>query len=298
MRGARTLRPGEAGWPAGLEALPRPPAFLRVKGELPPPGARAVAVVGSRRPDEAGARLARRLGAALAGAGAWVVSGGAHGVDGAAHRGALDAGGRTLVVLGGGLDHLYPAAHRPLFARAVEGGGGLAAEREDGERPARWTFPERNRLVAALAEAVVVVRAGAASGALLTADWARRLGRPLLAAAPEGPPGATDGLRALLGLPGTGALAFREPAEALAALGLPAAAGPDTGEVGAGRAGACAGAAASRLWEVLGEVPVGADEAARAAGLEAGATAAGLAELELLGLARRLAGNRYARCGA
>jgi DNA processing protein len=309
MRGARTLRRGDPGWPAGLDALPRPPSFLRVRGELPGDGARAIAVVGSRHPDEAGARLARRLGAALGRAGAWVVSGGAAGVDGAAHRGALDAGGRTVAVLGGGLDHLYPAAHRPLFARVVSAGGGLAAEMEDGERPARWTFPERNRLVAALADAVVVVRAGPVSGALITAGWARRLGRPLLVAAPDGPPEATAGLAALVGLPGTGAIPFRNPGEVLAALGLappsapaaaPAAPAGASGRVpaGAGASGAALEGAAARLWGVLGSAPVHADEAARAAGLGAGAAVAGLVELELLGLARRLAGNRYARCDA
>jgi DNA processing protein len=321
MRGARTVRRGDPGWPGGLDRLGRPPDFLRVRGELPAAAARVVAVVGSRRPDDAGARLARQLGAALARAGAWVVSGGAAGVDGAAHRGALDAGGRTLVVLGGGLDHLYPTSHRPLFARVVEGGGGLAAEVGDGERPARWSFPERNRLVAALAEAVVVVRAGSGSGALITAGWARRLGRPVLAAVPEGPAEVSAGLEALVGLPGCGALPFREAGDVLRLLGLAVRAGP----LGSGRSagvaareglqpgvaasdgaepdaaapdgpGAALDGSAARLWGVLGASPLHADEAARAAGLGAGPAAAGLLDLEIRGLARRLAGNRYARC--
>jgi len=312
MRGARTIRRGGDGWPPSLDRLPRPPAFLRVKGALPSAGERAVAVVGSRRPDEAGARLARRLGAALARAGLWVVSGGAAGVDGAAHRGVLDAGGRTAIVLGGGLDHLYPAGHRALFARAVEGGGGLLAEREDGERPTTWSFPERNRIIAALSEAVVVVRAGEGSGALLTAEWARRLRRTVFAAAPEGPPEVTAGLVTLVGLPGTGASVFREPEDLLAAL-RPAGCAPGNAPAGAGAeadgdapgatatgsevawaGGGLAGAAAA-LWRALGPGPLLADEAARAAGLAAGAAAAGLVELELRGLADRLPGNRYAR---
>src|SRR5512137_1427146 len=99
MRGARTIARGEEGWPRSLDVLRQPPAFLRVKGALPAAGERVVAVVGSRAPDPDGARLARDLGAGLARAGAWVVSGGAAGIDAAAHRGALDGGGRTLVVL-------------------------------------------------------------------------------------------------------------------------------------------------------------------------------------------------------
>ncbi len=197
MRSARTVRVGDEEWPRSLERLPRPPPFLRVRGTLPGPRERAVAVVGSRRADAAGELLARSLGAALARAGVWVISGGAAGVDGAAHRGALDAGGRTAVVLGGGLDHLYPTRHRSLFARVVEEGGALVSEVEDDERPSPWSFPSRNRIIAALSGAVVVVRAGERSGALATAGWARRLGLTLLAAAPEGPPEVAAGLSAL-----------------------------------------------------------------------------------------------------
>ena len=156
-----------------------------MRGGLPRPGDRTVAVVGSRSVSavESGIEQARSVGAALAGRGAWVISGGAVGIDAAAHSGAVEAGGRTVVVLGGGLDHLYPAENRGLFARVVETGGGLVAEVDDDQRPARWSFPKRNRIVAALGEATVVVRAGARSGALLTAEHAARIGQPIWVAA-------------------------------------------------------------------------------------------------------------------
>jgi DNA processing protein len=287
MRGARTIRREEAGWPPSLERLRAPPHFLRVKGELPSPGDRAVAVVGSRAPDAAGAALARRLGAALARAGAWVVSGGAVGIDAAAHRGALEAGGRTVVVLGGGLDHLYPAAHRALFARVVEAGGALVAEVEDDVRPAPFRFVERNRIVAALADATVVVRAGARSGALLTAERARELGWPVLAAADGGPAECTAGLEALVGLPGTGAIPFRDPGDALRALGL---------EARVGSPPSLAGDEAA-LWGALGREHEHADQVARRAGLGAGPARAALLALELRGLVEQKPGRGFARRG-
>jgi DNA processing protein len=285
MRGARTIRGEEAGWPATLRELRAPPHFLRVMGELPAPSERVVAVVGSRAPDAAGAELARRLGAALARAGAWVISGGAVGIDAAAHRGALEAGGRTAVVLGGGLDRLYPAANRPLFARVVEGGGGLLSEVEDHVPPAPFRFLERNRIVAALAGATVVVRAGARSGALATAARARELGRPVLAAVDGGPAECSAGIEALVGLPGTGAWPFRDVDDALRGLGLRRPAEPPT---------ALAGNEAA-LWSVLGREPEPADRVARRAGLRTGPALAGLVSLELRGLVEQKPGRGFAR---
>jgi DNA processing protein len=285
MRGARTIRREEHGWPPSLAALRAPPHFLRVMGELPSSSERVVAVVGSRAPDESGAGLARRLGAALARAGAWVVSGGAAGIDAAAHRGALEAGGRTAVVLGGGLDHLYPAAHRALFARVVDGGGCLAAEVEDDVRPAPFRFAERNRIVAALASATVVVRAGERSGALITAARARELGRPVLAAMDGGPAECTAGLVGLVGLPGTGAHPFRDPDEALRFLGLARRTTPPP---------ALAGDEAV-LWGALRSEHEHADMVARRAGLGPGPARAALLALELRGLVEQKPGRGVAR---
>jgi DNA processing protein len=231
--------------------------------------------------------MARRLGEAVARAGAWVISGGAVGIDAAAHAGAIEAGGRTVVVLGGGLDHLYPAVNRGLFSRAVESGGGLVAEVDDGKRAATWSFPRRNRIVAALGEATVVVRAGARSGALLTAGHAARLGQPVWVAADvagiEG-----EGLRRL---GAEGAAEFRTVEELAAALRLEPVfpAGPAAPD-----AGLLAGTAAA-LWEALDAEPRGPDEVARRAGVGPGAVLAGLMELELLGLVERRPGRGFAR---
>lgn len=246
-----------------------------------------VAVVGSRATSPGGLDQARRIGAALARSGAWVVSGGAAGVDAAAHAGAIEAGGRTVVVLGGGLDHLYPATNRELFARVVETGGGLAAEVPDDRRAAIWSFPRRNRLVAALGRATVVVRAGARSGALLTAGWAARLGLPVLVAAGvAGEEG--EGLRQLAA---AGAVEFGTEGELLSGLGLGAGRGARPVDADPG---SLYGEMAA-LWRALGREPQGADEVARRAGVGPGAVLSGLMELELLGLVERRPGRGFAR---
>ena len=137
-----------------------------------------VTVVGARRATSYGREIARELGRELAGAGMIVVSGLAFGVDACAHRGALDAGGRTIAVLGCGPDNAYPAAHRSLWRRICEEGLVLS-EFPPGAAPWRWTFPARNRIMAALAGMTVVVEAAARSGSLITADLAADLGRDL-----------------------------------------------------------------------------------------------------------------------
>lgn len=258
-----------------------------MRGALPVDGERAVAVVGSRSAGDAGLEMAHRLGGMLARAGAWVISGGAVGIDAAAHAGAIDGGGRTLVVLGGGLDHLYPAVNRGLFARAVESGGGLVAEVEDGTRAEIWSFPRRNRIVAALGEATVVVRAGAGSGALITARQAARIGQPVWVAADvmgiEG-----EGLRCLAA---EGAAEFRTAADLTVALRLEPVA--EVGPAAPDPAGLVGLAAA--LWEALDVHPRGPDEVAHRAGLAPGEVMAGLMELELLGLVERRPGCGFAR---
>jgi DNA processing protein len=287
MMAARTIRRGEEGWPRALDLLSDAPVFIRVRGALPVEGDRAVSIVGSREASSDGLRMARRLGSAVARAGGWVISGGARGIDAAAHAGAVEAGGRTVVVLGGGLDHLYPAENRGLFARAVESGGGLLAEVEDGKQAATWSFPRRNRIVAALGEATVVVRAGASSGALITARYAARIGQPIwVASEVQGDEG--NGLRQLAS---EGAREFRTVAELAAALQLgPAPRADREAPDAAGLEGT-----AAVLWGALDGEPRGPDEVARRAGVGPGAVLAGLMELELLGLVERRPGRGFAR---
>ncbi len=175
----RVLRRGEAGWPAGFEALPKPPVAVWLAGQLP--NADAIAIVGTRFADPQALAFAQRLGAALAISGVSVVSGGARGVDAAAHRGALDAGGSTVAVLATGLMHAYPPGHGPLFSAIARQGALVTEAVATVHRPERWTFLRRNQLIAALASAVVVVQAPEQSGALSTAAWAKHLKKPVLA---------------------------------------------------------------------------------------------------------------------
>jgi DNA processing protein len=139
----------------------------------------AVAIVGARAASQVAMDRAHALAQHLAARGVHVVSGGALGVDGAAHRGALAVGGTTTVVLGGGVDVPYPQRHAPMFAEVVARGGSLVSMRPDGGLPLRWTFLARNRLIAALVDAVIVVEADVKSGSLSTARAALDLGRAL-----------------------------------------------------------------------------------------------------------------------
>jgi DNA processing protein len=177
---ATRLDRGAPGWPDRLEHLQDPPAALWLRGALPPPHAPCVAVVGSRRATPAGLLTARDIAVDLALAGVTVVSGMARGIDGAAHRGALQGQGHTLAVLGCGIDLCYPSEHRQLRDQIAQSGC-VVSEDGGSEPPIGWRFPQRNRIIAAFAEAVVVVEATAKSGALSTARWAADLGREVLA---------------------------------------------------------------------------------------------------------------------
>jgi DNA processing protein len=169
--------------------MAQPVAQLWYVGRLPRPADRRLAIVGARAATMAGCRLTRALASAAARDGFTVVSGGALGIDAAAHRGALDAGGATFAVLGCGVDVVYPDRHAALYAD-IAVAGGLLSEYPLGTQPRPGQFPPRNRIIAALAQAVLVVEAGFASGALITARRAREMGRRLLAV--PGSPGTDD----------------------------------------------------------------------------------------------------------
>jgi len=179
MRAPDLLRPEDPGYPALLAAIPSPP-ILWVRGALEPGDALAVAIVGSRRPTAYGLHVAESLAAELAARGVTIVSGFARGIDSAAHRGALRVGGRTLAVLGHGVDIVYPPESRDL-AREVEAGGALLSQFAPGTPPLPYHFPTRNRTLAGLVLGVVVVEAAAQSGALITAGFAGDHGREVFA---------------------------------------------------------------------------------------------------------------------
>jgi DNA processing protein len=179
----KTVLRGEEGYPFALEKLNAPPESLRVVGELGQ--GPAVAMVGSRKADNTSIKFAFSLAKDLASMGVRIVSGGAAGIDTAAHKGALEAGGHTVAVIGSGFEFLYPAENKSLFEKIAEEGA-LVSEFDDRQPPTKWTFPKRNRIVAALSDAVVTVQAGERSGALITAKVAAEIGVPV-GAVPSSP---------------------------------------------------------------------------------------------------------------
>jgi DNA processing protein len=160
---------------------PPEPESLHVRGLWPLPERPCVAIVGSRTPSPYGEAVAEQLANDLARAGLIIVSGLARGVDAAAHQGCLEAGGQTVAVLGTGVDVIYPASNTGLARRILEGGGTLVSQFPDGTPPQRHNFPKRNWTMAQLAALVVVVEAGEASGALITAEAGLALGKDVMA---------------------------------------------------------------------------------------------------------------------
>jgi DNA processing protein len=262
--------------PLLLRAIHDPPERLYLRGTagaglLSRP---AVAVVGARACSPYGAQVARMLGRELAAAGVVVVSGLARGVDGEAHRGALETDGHTVAVLGCGIDRDYPAAHAAL-AREIAKRSLLVSEYEPGVEPTAWRFPARNRIIAGLCAVTVVVEARERSGALITADFALEEGRDVFAVPGEITSSLSAGTNALLRL---GSAPLTSASDVLEVLGIepPERARPT-----------------HPLLELL---PASADEVASASGLPAADVAAALAELELAGLVAEGDGVYRASC--
>jgi DNA processing protein len=265
----RCLRRDEL--PPLLRAIHGPPRRLYLRGAADPDllERRAVAVVGARGCSAYGAQVARMLGRELAAAGVVVVSGMARGVDGEAHRGALAANGHTVAVLGCGIDRAYPAAHASL-AREIAERSLVVSEYEPGVPPAPFRFPERNRIVAGLCVATIVVEARERSGALITADFALDEGREVFAVPGEITSALSVGTNALLRL---GATPLTSAGDVLETLGIE----PPARE-----------APSHPLLELL---PATADELVRVTGLSPGELAAALTELEVSGLAAAAEGT-------
>lgn len=169
--GVRAVHLRSGAYPALLREIHDPPPVLYVRGDIDSLGDRTVAVVGSRAATAYGREMARRISGGLAGSGVTVLSGLARGIDGTAHRAALDANGKTVAVLGGGLDRIYPAEHTGIAREIVDGGGALVTEYPLGMRPQAEHFPRRNRVISGLSRGVVVV-GDMKNGALLTVRWA------------------------------------------------------------------------------------------------------------------------------
>jgi DNA processing protein len=261
--GYRFLPRSAPEFPPWLRAIHDPPPGLFVRGEaeLELLGRPAVAIVGARACSGYGASVARSLARELAAAGLVVVSGLARGIDAEAHRGALEAKGATVAVLGCGIDRDYPAAHAEL-ARRIAAAGLIVSEYAPGVEPAPWRFPARNRIVAGLCAATVVVEARERSGALITADLALEEGREVFTVPGEITSALSAGTNDLLKL---GASPLTSAADVLSSLGIEL---------------EQEDAESSPLLELL---PASADELARRTGLGAGEIARSLVELELQG---------------
>lgn len=176
-----SVKPGQEHYPEKLMRLADPPQRLYIGGRIDDWSQPAVAVVGSRKATPYGRYCVAKLAGGLAARGVHIISGLALGIDGLAHRAALESGGRTTAVLPSGLDRLYPASHQGLAREIIKQGGALISEYEPGTKAAPYHFPARNRIVAALADAVVVIEAAQKSGTLITAEHALDIGVQVLA---------------------------------------------------------------------------------------------------------------------
>jgi DNA processing protein len=267
-----TVERGRAGYPPLLAQLHDPPRRLYLRGAgrelLEKP---MVAVVGARSASPYGSQVARMLGRELAAAGLVVVSGLARGIDAEAHRGALDAGGKTAAVLGCGIDRDYPARHAEL-ARRIAAAGLIVSEYAPGIEPAPWRFPARNRIIAGLALATVVVEARERSGALITADFALELGREVFAVPGEITAALSAGTNRLIR---QGAAPLLGAGDVLDVLGIDRAAPAIAVEVSdEGR----------RVLALLADAPLAADELVRRLKVGPSEVGRALVELELGGL--------------
>jgi DNA processing protein len=279
-------------YPPALAAIHDPPPVLWLRGDAACLQQPAVAIVGSRAGTPYALTMAARLAGDLAVSGVLVVSGMARGVDSAAHRGALEAGGRTLAVLGSGVDVVYPREH-DVLAADIARGGALASELAPGTQPLQWFFPMRNRIISGLSRAVVVIEAGEKSGSLITARCALDQGRDVLAVPGNALSGRNRGGHALLR---DGAKIVESADDILDELNL-GSMNPPTAPCASQRGKD----AASRLVgdPVLGALIPGeacdVDGISERSGLPTARVLPRLFELELLGAVRRAGGGRFVR---
>ncbi|RME87675.1 MAG: DNA-protecting protein DprA [Zetaproteobacteria bacterium] len=281
--GVAILTPSDPAWPERLEEAPGAPLVLFVAGNVEAlRAAPQLAVVGARKALAEARRITQRWCAALAERGAVITSGLAYGIDAAAHEGALAAQGRTIAVIGGGLMRLMPWQQR-LARRIVEAGGCVVSEHAPDVEPQPAFFPQRNRIIAALADAVLVAQAGERSGALITARLAADYGRDVWAMPGPVWSEAFAGAHRLIQ---EGAMLAADVADLMRALGLEAKAAPSfTPESDEER----------KVWDALAAGPLHVDALAHHAGLTLDALLPILLALEMKGAIVRLPGDRYGR---
>ena len=284
--GVRIITRVDEGYPQAFTELSDPPLAIWVHGTLEPRDRLGLAVVGPRRPSAYGHRQAHRLGSALARLGTCLISGLARGIDTVAHEAALAADARTIAVLGSGFDKLYPEENRPLAARIAAGHGAVISEFPMATPPSPGTFPRRNRLVAALGLATLVVEAGARSGALITARLAMELGRVVLVI-----PGPIDnpecsGSNQLIRDGATLVASIDHILEEVEPLMTMAQGMSGGGAIENPRATALSGRE-KQVYQLLDDAPRTVDDVARVSGVPPSAVSATLLSLELRRLVRK-----------
>jgi len=271
-------------YPRLLKEIDQPPPVLYLRGELSPEDDWSVAIVGTRRMTVYGRQVAEDIASLLARNGVTVVSGLARGVDSAAHQAAIKAGGRTLAVLGNGVDQVYPPEHRHL-AEEIISRGALISDYPPGTHPDSANFPPRNRIISGLSQAVVVVEAGITSGALITASFAADQGRDVFAVPGNILAPQSKGTNRLIQ---NGAHPLLDPQEILEMLNLTM-----LTEYRAARVILPDDPTEARLYQVLGAEPRYIDEIGAQSGLPIEQVSAVLAMMELKGMVRQVGGMQY-----
>lgn len=273
-------------YPIRLKEIAAPPPLLYVWGELKPQDRWAVAIVGTRRATPYGETVAREVATALAVSGVTVISGLARGIDSMAHRAALEAGGRTIAVLGSGLDRMYPPEHRRLAERIADCGA-ILSDYPLGTPPEPKNFPPRNRIISGLSLLVIVIEAGEGSGALITADFAAEQGREVFAVPGDILRQTSKGVNRLIA---TGAHPLLSPEDVLEALNLDIVARQELAA-----AELPEDETERNILEALSQEPVHVDELRVSCRLPISQITASLAMLELKGRVRQVGGMQYVK---
>jgi DNA processing protein len=277
-------------YPARLRMIADPPPFLYTKGRLHAEDERAVAIVGSRSASDYGRRIARDLARGLASLGFTVVSGMARGIDGAAHESALRAGGRTIAILGSGVERAYPPEHESLYHRISESGA-VVSELPVGTRPMAFNFPARNRLISGLSLGVVVVEATEKSGSLITAASALEQGREVFAVPGEAGASRSRGAHKLIRQGAKLVETVDDIVEEIAP--QLARRGGDTQERPVRLLPPNAGENTKKIFALLQENPLQVDQVIERSGLSAAQVLEVLLDLELHGFVRQSPGKLY-----
>lgn len=283
-QGIKVLTWEDEAYPQRLKEIDQPPPVLYIRGEYLPDDLFAVAIVGTRRVTAYGRQITEELASFLAANGMTVVSGLARGVDAIAHQTALQAGGRTIGVLGSGVDRIYPPEHRALADQMLERGA-IVSDYAPGTPPDASNFPPRNRIISGLSLAVVVVEAGETSGALITAEFAAEQGREIFAVPGSILAPQSKGTNKLIQ---NGALPLLSVNDLMQALDL-----TRVGERKAMRKMIPTDETEARLLNVLGEEPLHVDEIRNQAELPIEKVSAALALMELKGMVRQVGGMNY-----